>query len=239
MATDLRQAPGRAGAGEFHPNYELVDTGDWETERDFHAPPSRNGWGRMAGRPLFCQVCKQACRDDAALREHYHEFHPEVAARLRAWKQQGLDLYVYSSGSVAAQQLFFGYSEAGDLRPLFSGYFDTEIGGKREQAAYERIAAAIGVPAGEILFLSDIVEELDAARAAGLATTWLCRPPLHCPADAAHRCVADFDAVTRDPRAPERLRPEFDSGDHIHPNDAGNAAMAEAIDTAWFVRRDP
>lgn len=127
-----------------------------------------------------------------AYRAHVY---PEVAARLRAWKQQGLDLYVYSSGSVAAQQLFFGYSEAGDLRPLFSGYFDTEIGGKREQAAYERIAAAIGVPAGEILFLSDIVEELDAARAAGLATTWLCRPPLHCPADAAHRCVADFDAI--------------------------------------------
>lgn len=127
-----------------------------------------------------------------AYRAHLY---PEVAARLATWKQQGLDLYVYSSGSVAAQKLFFGYSEAGDLTPLFSGYFDTEIGGKREQASYERIAAAIGVAAGEILFLSDIVEELDAARAAGLATTWLCRAPLHCPADATHSCVADFDAV--------------------------------------------
>jgi lysophospholipase L1-like esterase len=48
--------------------------------------------------------------------------------------------------------------------------------------------------------------------------------------------IADFDAATRDPRAPERLRPEFDSGDHIHPNDAGNAAMADAIDTALFAR---
>jgi enolase-phosphatase E1 len=127
-----------------------------------------------------------------AYRAHLY---PEVAARLQGWKQQGLDLYVYSSGSVAAQKLFFGYSEAGDLTPLFSGYFDTEIGGKREQASYERIAAAIGVPAEQILFLSDIVEELDAARAAGLATTWLCRPPLQCPADAAHPCVADFDAI--------------------------------------------
>ena len=119
----------------------------------------------------------------------------EVAARLRGWKQQGLDLYVYSSGSVAAQKLFFGFSEAGDLTPLFSGYFDTEIGGKREQASYERIAAQIGLAPADILFLSDIVEELDAARAAGLATTWLCRPPLQCSADARHACVANFDAV--------------------------------------------
>ncbi|MCC6189758.1 MAG: hypothetical protein IT318_12055 [Anaerolineales bacterium] len=82
MATDVRQAPGCAGAPEFHPNYEHVDTSDWGTERAFHAPRSRNGWGRMPGRPLFCQVCNLALRDDAALREHYHECHPEVAARL-------------------------------------------------------------------------------------------------------------------------------------------------------------
>ena len=127
-----------------------------------------------------------------AYRAHVY---PEVAARLAAWKAQGLTLYVYSSGSVAAQKLFFGYSEAGDLTPLFSGYYDTEIGGKRDAASYARIAADIGVAPGEILFLSDIVEELDAARAAGLATTWLCRAPLACPADARHACVGDFDAI--------------------------------------------
>ncbi|MCQ4165388.1 acireductone synthase [Tahibacter harae] len=128
-----------------------------------------------------------------AYRAHVY---PEVAARLAAWKAQGLELYVYSSGSVPAQRLFFGYSEAGDLTPLFSGYFDTEIGGKREAASYARIAAQIGLEPGQILFLSDIVEELDAARASGLRTTWLCRPPLACPADPAHACVADFDAIT-------------------------------------------
>ncbi|HSX59116.1 MAG TPA: acireductone synthase [Tahibacter sp.] len=129
---------------------------------------------------------------DGVYRAHVY---PEVAARLRAWKAQGLPLYVYSSGSVAAQKLFFRYSEAGDLLPLFDGHFDTEIGGKRESASYARIAESIGLPPGEILFLSDIVEELDAARAAGLQTTWLCRPPLQCPADSAHRCVGDFDAI--------------------------------------------
>jgi len=130
-----------------------------------------------------------------AYRAHLY---PEVAARLAAWNAQGLPLYVYSSGSVAAQKLFFGYSEAGDLTPLFRGYYDTEIGGKRDAASYARIAADIGVAPADILFLSDIVEELDAARAAGLATTWLCRAPLACPADARHPCVTDFDAITPD-----------------------------------------
>ena len=69
-----------------------------------------------------------------------------------------------------AQRLFFGHSEAGDLTPLFSGWFDTEVGGKREADSYLAIAEAIGLPPGEILFLSDIVAELDAARDAGLQT---------------------------------------------------------------------
>ena len=121
--------------------------------------------------------------------------YPEVPKRLRAWQIAGKRLYVYSSGSVAAQKLFFGHAEVGDLTPLFSGYFDTETGPKREAESYRRIATAIGVPAGEILFLSDITVELDAARAAGMRTTLLARAPAHCPADGAHPCVADFDAV--------------------------------------------
>lgn len=127
-----------------------------------------------------------------AYRAHLY---PEVAARLRAWRAAGLPLYVYSSGSVAAQKLFFRYSEAGDLSGLFDGHFDTEVGGKREAASYARISTAIGVAAPNILFLSDIVEELDAARSAGLQTTWLCRPPLNCPANSAHPCVGGFDAI--------------------------------------------
>jgi enolase-phosphatase E1 len=77
---------------------------------------------------------------------------------------------VYSSGSVPAQKLFFGHSDAGDLTGLFSDWFDTEVGGKREPASYSRIAGSIGLPPGEILFLSDVVEELDAAREAGMQT---------------------------------------------------------------------
>lgn len=101
--------------------------------------------------------------------------YPDAVAGLQQWKAAGYDLYVYSSGSIQAQQLIFGCSEAGDLTPLFSGYFDTTSGGKREASSYQRIAAAIGAPAGEILFLSDVVQELDAAAAAGMAVCGLAR----------------------------------------------------------------
>ncbi|WP_460811787.1 acireductone synthase [Luteimonas pelagia] len=95
----------------------------------------------------------------------------DAATSLRAWHEAGIPVHVYSSGSVPAQKLFFGHSTAGDLRPVVSGWFDTEIGGKREVPSYQRIAEAVGLPAGDILFLSDVVEELDAAREGGMATT--------------------------------------------------------------------
>ncbi|OWJ94862.1 acireductone synthase [Pseudomonas sp. A46] len=101
--------------------------------------------------------------------------YPDAVEALRRWKQEGYDLYVYSSGSIQAQKLIFGCSEAGDLSPLFSGYFDTTSGPKREADSYRRIASAIGRPGEEILFLSDVVQELDAAREAGLQTVGLAR----------------------------------------------------------------
>jgi len=122
--------------------------------------------------------------------------YPEVPAKLREWKARGLRLFVYSSGSVAAQKLFFGHSEAGDLAPLFDGWFDTEVGGKRERGSYLRIAGAIGLPPPGIVFLSDIGAELDAARGTGMQTIQLCRPPERCPASGTHRCVPDFDTIT-------------------------------------------
>ena len=118
--------------------------------------------------------------------------YPDAVEALRAWKAAGLELYVYSSGSIQAQKLIFGCSEAGDLTPLFSGYFDTTSGGKRESESYARIAAAIGRPAGEILFLSDVVQELDAAREAGMATCGLARDGGDL---AGHPTVASFAAI--------------------------------------------
>lgn len=118
----------------------------------------------------------------------------DAAAKLKAWHEQGLALYVYSSGSVQAQQLLFAHTPFGDLTPLFSGYFDTHIGGKRDPASYQHISAELAIPAQQVLFLSDIKEELDAAKTAGLQTVWLVRdaqPEPH----AEHRQVASFDAL--------------------------------------------
>jgi enolase-phosphatase E1 len=96
--------------------------------------------------------------------------YPDAAEALPHWHAAGHRLAVYSSGSVAAQKLFFGNSDAGDLLPLFDAFFDTETGGKREAASYGRIAATLDREPGGILFLSDVVAELDAARDAGLRT---------------------------------------------------------------------
>lgn len=113
---------------------------------------------------------------------------------LRRWHDSGIRLYVFSSGSVKAQQLLFGYSDFGDLTPLFSGYFDTNTGPKRDADSYRQIAASIGCPAEEILFLSDVVEELDAARDAGLGTCLLARDEQ--PEAAGHPVVQRFDEIT-------------------------------------------
>jgi enolase-phosphatase E1 len=99
----------------------------------------------------------------------------DVAPALKRWKEKGIQLGVFSSGSIAAQKLIFGYSVAGDLTPYFSAYFDTSTGGKREAATYQLIAEKLGILASEILFLSDITEELQAAASADLQTIQLVR----------------------------------------------------------------
>jgi enolase-phosphatase E1 len=119
----------------------------------------------------------------------------DAAEQLPLWKNQGLALYVYSSGSVHAQKLLFTHSDYGDLTPLFSGYFDTHIGAKRERQSYEKIAEAIALPAQDILFLSDIKEELDAAQDAGFKTIWLVRAGI-VDVDADHRQVSSFAEIS-------------------------------------------
>src|SRR5206468_4157307 len=118
----------------------------------------------------------------------------DAARQLQTWKAAGLRLYAFNSGSVQAQKLIFGYSERGDLTPLFAGYFDTTVGHKRETSAYQTIAQQIGLPASEILFLSDVKEELDAARAAGMQTVQLVRDGT-LDARAVHRQVRNFDEI--------------------------------------------
>ena len=101
--------------------------------------------------------------------------YPDAAERLRAWHAAGIPLAVYSSGSVPAQKLLFANTDAGDLLPLFDCFFDTEVGHKRDADSYRLIADRLNRSAGDILFLSDVVAELDAARDAGMRTVLLDR----------------------------------------------------------------
>jgi enolase-phosphatase E1 len=99
----------------------------------------------------------------------------DVPAAFQSWSQQGR-VAIYSSGSTEAQQLLFHHSTFGDLTPLIAGYFDTRAGTKGEPASYATIAAAMQVAPAEVLFFSDVVRELDAAREASCGTRLVVRP---------------------------------------------------------------
>ena len=101
---------------------------------------------------------------------------PDVAPALARWRVAGLSVSIFSSGSVLAQQLLFAHTEAGDLTPFISHYFDTGVGKKGEAGSYRRIAEAIELQPGEILFISDVVNELAAARETGMKTVLSLRP---------------------------------------------------------------
>ena len=126
-------------------------------------------------------------------------FYDDVVPALRAWHEAGVQLYVYSSGSVAAQRAWFASSPEGDLLPLVSGLYDTENAGpKQEPESYRRIAAATGVAPSRLLFLSDRPGELDAARAAGWHAVGIRRPgePYYEQGVGDHAQAGTFDEIT-------------------------------------------
>jgi enolase-phosphatase E1 len=102
--------------------------------------------------------------------------YPDVPPALADWTRRDVDVRIYSSGSVTAQQAYFANTEAGDLSHFFRGYYDTTIGPKRVAESYRRIAADMKLSPGEVLFLSDVVAELDAAAEAGMQTGLVVRP---------------------------------------------------------------
>ena len=134
-------------------------------------------------------------REGYASGDLHAEVYPDVPPRLRAWHAAGVRLAIYSSGSVEAQKQLFAHTEAGDLTPLFGAYFDTGVGAKRAAASYAAIAGAMALPPAEILFLSDVEAELDAARESGLATCQLVRAEDGTVASDRHPTAADFGAV--------------------------------------------
>jgi enolase-phosphatase E1 len=110
--------------------------------------------------------------ESGELQSHVYE---DAVSALRKWHADGLKLYIYSSGSIAAQKLLFAHTAYGDLSPLFGGYFDTTTGPKLESRSYEKIAASLHLPAGSVVFLSDHTGETEAAAAAGMQTVVVAR----------------------------------------------------------------
>lgn len=182
VAEALREAAALAGDPNADDARLLVHLHAWIAE-DRKATPLKTLQG----------LIWQEGYERTGLHGHVYDDVPPV---LRAWHAAGLRLYIYSSGSVVAQKVLFAHTAFGDLTPLFSGYFDTTIGAKREAASYAAIAQQIGLEPGEVLFLSDVDAELDAARTAGMRTARLLRPADTPPgATTTHPGYADFDAL--------------------------------------------
>ena len=116
----------------------------------------------------------------------------DVAPAFERWHNAGLSINIFSSGSVLAQQLLFAHTDAGDLTKFTDNYFDTNVGKKGEADSYRRIAAAINLAANQIVFISDVVAELDAAQEAGIKTLLSLRPGNQPQPPANHRAIQSF-----------------------------------------------
>jgi enolase-phosphatase E1 len=178
IATELEAVRSEAGAPDANLEQVIDILLGWMRE-DRKATPLKALQGRVW----------QQGYEQGELKGHVY---PDAVAALKKWHSQGYGLYVYSSGSIQAQKLIFGCSEAGDLTGLFSGYFDTTSGGKRDGHSYITIAQAMGEAPQHVLFLSDVAAELDAAKAAGMATCGLAREG---DLQADHRVVTTFEAI--------------------------------------------
>jgi len=123
------------------------------------------------------------------------EVYPDVRPALERWHKAGIRIAIFSSGSVQAQRNLFANTTAGDLSHLLSGYFDTTTGPKREAASYHKIAAELSVRPAQVLFVSDVAAELDAARTAGMQTALCIRDPesqLPAPSPREHPRIRSF-----------------------------------------------
>jgi len=123
------------------------------------------------------------------------EVFKDVPVTLERWHEAGIDVRIYSSGSKLAQRLLFSTTNYGDLTKFLNGYFDTTTGPKIEAVSYALIARAFGCNPGEILFVSDVVRELDAARSAGMQTALCIRPGNHPQTPGTHRTISSFEEI--------------------------------------------
>jgi enolase-phosphatase E1 len=161
----------------------LVEYVSWLIDRD------RKSTGLKS---LQGKIWKQGYSDGTLKAELF----ADVAPALERWRHAGLKIGIFSSGSSLAQKLLFAHTEAGDLTGFIDNYFDTTVGSKTDVASYRRIASALRLPAHDVLFISDVAPELDAAGAAGMQTLLCVRPGNHAqPFAEQYQIIRDFDGI--------------------------------------------
>ena len=126
------------------------------------------------------------------------QIYRDVLGAFEKWQRSGILIAIFSSGSIEAQQLIFRYSELGDLTKYIAAFFDTTTGPKRESQSYAAIAQKLQSQPADVLFLSDVVPELDAARAAGMKTTLLLREGAVAGAENSHPTAKNFTEISID-----------------------------------------
>ena len=127
--------------------------------------------------------------------ELHGEVYADVAPALSRWVSDGKLVAIFSSGSVLAQKLLFRSTTAGDLTRFISAYFDTTSGPKNAPESYVKIARSLALEPAAILFVSDVAQELDAARSAGMKTALSVRPGMAEPAAPSHPVIHFFDEI--------------------------------------------
>jgi enolase-phosphatase E1 len=174
--------------GEDLPEWSPLAYLTWLMDRDRKSPALKDLQGR---------IWEEGYRNGTLVGEVFED----VPVALARWREAGVPVGIYSSGSVRAQQWLFRRSTAGDLTPLLSWHFDTAVGAKQDPASYTRIAEDVNVAPAEILFVSDVGAELDAARGAGLRTALIVRPGNAPQRDTGHRIIATLlDLIRGDSR---------------------------------------
>lgn len=125
-------------------------------------------------------------------KELFGQIYPDVPAAFSRWWPQKI-IGIFSSGSVLAQRLLFSHSSFGDLSPFIHGYFDTTTGAKKEPISYKKIAISLGLKSSEVVFISDVIEELDAAREAAMETALCMRAAPNILPSHPHKVIHNFD----------------------------------------------
>jgi enolase-phosphatase E1 len=123
------------------------------------------------------------------------EVFPDVPGALERWREQNLDVRIFSSGSELAQRLLFGSTPAGDLNQFLRGYFDTTIGPKVDPESYRKILGVFQLEPSQVVFISDVTRELDPARISGMSTFLCLRPGNHPQVIHGHRTITSFDQL--------------------------------------------